>query len=99
MASTQPLAPAPRPGAATNLRLCDLEPGGRGRIVAVDPAADLGGRLGDLGFLPGTVVTLVRRAPLGDPAVYALRGTRFCLRREQSAAVRVEPLEDDESAR
>ena len=77
--------------------MCDLAPGERGRVASVDPALDPGGRLSDLGFLPGTEVTLVRRAPLGDPAVYALRGTRFCLREEQAAAVTVTRLPGPET--
>ena len=50
-------------------------------------------RLVDLGFLPGTPVVLVRRAPLGDPSVYELRGTRLCLRRSEAARVRVRAVD------
>jgi Fe2+ transport system protein FeoA len=35
---------------------------------------------------------VIRRAPLGDPTTYELRGSRFCLRRaeaEQIAVVRL----------
>ena len=59
------------------------------RVVDVDGDPAVARRLRDLGFLPGTAVRLVRRAPLGDPAVYALRGTQFCLRRSEAGAVRV----------
>jgi Fe2+ transport system protein FeoA len=38
------------------------------------------GRLADLGLVPGTSVTLVRRAPLGDPLEIELRGFRLCVR-------------------
>jgi Fe2+ transport system protein FeoA len=31
-----------------------------------------------------------RRAPLGDPRVYELRGTQLCLRRSEAARVLVE---------
>lgn len=44
-------------------------------------------RLLDLGVLPGTAIRVIRRAPLGDPVVYELRGYRLCLRRSESAHV------------
>ena len=46
-------------------------------------------RLRDLGLLPGTLVRALRRAPLGDPTEYELRGYRLCLRRSEGARVRV----------
>lgn len=49
----------------------------------------MGRRLADLGFLPGTEVRVVRRAPLGDPTVFELRGFQLCLRRSEAALVRV----------
>lgn len=94
-------SPAQAPGDEPATRALPALPvGARAEIVDVDASADPGGRLRDLGFLPGTLVRLLRRAPLGDPAVYALRGTRFCLRRAEARAVRVRPLpsEADETA-
>jgi len=44
-------------------------------------------RLLDLGVLPGTPIRVVRRAPLGDPVVYELRGYRLCLRRTEAAHI------------
>jgi Fe2+ transport system protein FeoA len=44
-------------------------------------------RLLDLGVLPGTAIRVVRRAPLGDPVVYELRGYRLCLRRTEAAHI------------
>jgi Fe2+ transport system protein FeoA len=45
------------------------------------------GRLADLGLVPGTVVTLVRRAPLGDPLEVELRGFRLCVRSADVAGI------------
>ena len=52
-------------------------------------------RIGDLGFLPETPVRALRRAPLGDPTVYELRGYRVCLRREDAVCVRVQRAESE----
>ncbi len=69
--------------------LDQMRPGTPVRVVAVDAPEPVRGRLADLGFLPGTLVTLVRRAPLGDPTVYALRGTHLCLRSSEARTIRV----------
>ncbi len=66
--------------------LSTLRPGERGRIA---PGAPLTGRLADLGFVPGTEVTVLRRAPLGDPIEVELRGYRICLRESQLHALPV----------
>lgn len=51
-------------------------------------------RLLDLGFVPGTRLKIVRRAPLGDPVEIEIRGTRLCLRRSQLRGLRVVPEEE-----
>jgi Fe2+ transport system protein FeoA len=58
-------------------------------VASVDSDAALAERLEDLGFVPGTVVVVRRRAPLGDPRVYELRGSQLCLRAAEARAVRV----------
>ena len=69
--------------------LSTLAPGAAAEVVAVDSDTPVGRRLADLGFLPGTEVVVVRRAPLGDPVCFYLRGTQLCLRRSEAARVRV----------
>jgi len=74
-------------GAATTLD--QLRVGESAAVVEVDASAALAERLEDLGFVPGTRVTVRRRAPLGDPRVYELRGSQLCLRGNEARAVRV----------
>ncbi|MEE9607972.1 MAG: FeoA family protein [Myxococcota bacterium] len=71
--------------------LASLEPGASGVIQALDATTPAGRRLLDLGFVPDTEVAVVRRAPLGDPVVYELRGYRICLRRPEATRVLVLP--------
>ena len=71
--------------------LADLEPAACARVAAVDGGSALGRRLLDLGFVPGTEVRVVRRAPLGDPVEYELRGYRLCLRRAEALRIHVVP--------
>jgi ferrous iron transport protein A len=63
-------------------------------LCAHEDGAELTRRLGELGFVPGTEVQLVRRAPLGDPIEIELRGYRVCLRREQLEGLMVEPIDE-----
>ncbi len=42
-------------------------------------------RLFELGMVPGTPVSVTRRAPLGDPLELLVMGTRLCLRRDDAA--------------
>lgn len=71
--------------------LSDLPVGGRAFVIALEAEPELAARLTALGFLPRTEVRCRRRAPLGDPRVYELRGTQLCLRRSEARKVRVEP--------
>jgi ferrous iron transport protein A len=75
------------PGGA--IPLSSLPVGASGRIESVDTGTPAGRRLADLGFLPGTEVRVVRRAPLGDPSVFELRGYRLCIRRSEAGRVLV----------
>lgn len=73
----------------TAMPLADLPPGMPARLCAPADGAVIPRRLQDLGFVPGTPVTVVRRAPLGDPVEIELRGYRLCLRLAQLDALRV----------
>ena len=86
MRSLEPVAEA-----GDAVPLSELEPGSAGLVAQVCAAEPIARRLADLGFLPGTRVQVVRRAPLGDPCVYALRGSQLCLRRSEARTVRVRP--------
>ena len=44
-------------------------------------------RLRETGFTPGTAVTMVMKAPFGDPLLYDLRGTRIALRKEEAECI------------
>ena len=69
--------------------LAELSAGETAIVETIDESAPAARRLLDLGLLPGTSVRVIRRAPLGDPTVYELRGSRLCLRREDARHVRV----------
>jgi ferrous iron transport protein A len=75
------------------LTLARLPVGASARVTAIDDASAVAGRLHDLGFVPGTAVRSIRRAPLGDPTLYEVRGAQLCLRRTEAECVRVDPID------
>mgnify|MGYP001474526843 CR=1 FL=1 len=74
--------------------LSDLRVGQTGIIRFVNATGMVRNRLLDLGFLPGTRVTAVRRAPLGDPTAYRIRGAVLALRHDDASLVDAEPITD-----
>jgi ferrous iron transport protein A len=74
------------------LKLAELPLGEPAVVEAVDGGSAVATRLLDLGFAPGTAVRALRRAPLGDPTLYELRGTQLCLRRSEAERIGVRPL-------
>jgi ferrous iron transport protein A len=76
------------------ISLAELSTGECGRILPPGEGETIPARLRDLGFVPGTDLRILRRAPLGDPVEIELRGYRLCLRTEQITAIRVVLRED-----
>jgi ferrous iron transport protein A len=83
--------PVPAPQAREPLALSELPPGATVVVAGVEGADPVATRLRDLGFLEGTPVRVVRRAPLGDPTLYELRGYRLSLRRSEARRIAVRP--------
>jgi ferrous iron transport protein A len=69
-----------------------LAPGAVCIVRGIDGEAPSVRRLMDLGLVPGTRVSYVRVAPLGDPLEVIVRGTHLSLRRSEAERVHVEPI-------
>jgi len=50
-------------------------------------------RMLDMGFVPGASVDVVRKAPLGDPVEYSVKGTAVALRQREASTILVEEVE------
>jgi Fe2+ transport system protein FeoA len=70
--------------------LSKITEGASAVIVKVGGKGKLRRRLLEMGFVPGTKVTVVRRAPLRDPWEYRIKGCHISLRREEAAEILVE---------
>ena len=49
-------------------------------------------RLREMGLLPGTQITLVRLAPMGDPIEIKIRSSHLTLRKSEAEHILVEPV-------
>jgi ferrous iron transport protein A len=47
-------------------------------------------RLFEMGLLPGSVVRVVRRAPMGDPIELRLRNYSLSIRKEEAALIQID---------
>jgi Fe2+ transport system protein FeoA len=65
--------------------------GCRGSVYAVGGDAELKRRLLEMGFCNGASVEVIRRAPLGDPIEFRLRGYHLSLRDEHAKHVHIVP--------
>ncbi|MCD6592826.1 ferrous iron transport protein A [Candidatus Bathyarchaeota archaeon] len=70
-------------------RLSELKPGERGVISKVVGDREVRRRLLDMGLTRGTEIIVVRRAPLGDPVEFLLKGYNLSLRKKESENVYV----------
>ena len=75
--------------------LSKLDVGDSGVLVALDLPESVQNHLMHMGFVPDALVTVLRRAPAGDPTVYSVDGMEIALRRETAAAIRMRPIKAD----
>ena len=76
---------------AAVIKLSELPVGASATVREFPKAGTVALRLREMGVLPGTVVTLVRTAPLGDPMEIKVRGYHLTLRKAEANHVLVEP--------
>lgn len=76
---------------AEDLPLSLLAPGESAHVVRIEPAHPLRRRLMELGLVRGARVTVLRRAPLGDPLELQVGHSLLALRRADLLAITVRP--------
>ena len=69
--------------------LTDLRIGETATLIALDLPEAVQNYLMHMGFVPDAQVTALRKAPAGDPTVYAIDGMEIALRRETAESIRV----------
>jgi ferrous iron transport protein A len=76
---------------APSLPLTALLPGGAGKVTEIRVPAASRPRLMEMGLLVGTLVELVRFAPMGDPVEIKVRGYHLTLRKHEAEQIWVSP--------
>lgn len=64
--------------------------GEEGKICKIEAEGKIKRRLFDMGVTPGTVVKLVKLAPLGDPIEVNIRGYELTLRKDETNKILME---------
>ena len=77
---------------ANPVALSALAVGSSAVVKAVPKSGAAFLRLREMGLCPGTRITLVRTAPLGDPLEIKVRGYSLTLRKTEAEHVLVEPV-------
>lgn len=77
--------------------LSELKVGESGILVALDLPESVQNHLMHMGFVPDATVTVLRRAPAGDPTVYLIDGMEIALRHETADSIRVRPVEAEDA--
>ena len=67
--------------------LAELPTGSTGVVLGYANGPLSRRRFADMGLVPGTRVTRLRSAPLGDPSSYAVYGTRVAIRNRDASMV------------
>ena len=70
--------------------LSEFTVGESGKIRSVTGEGKIRRRLFDMGVTPGAVLTMRKKAPLGDPIEVTVRGYELTLRKSEAACVEVE---------
>ena len=71
-------------------KLSELKPGEEGVISKIIGSGIITRRIADMGLIPRTKIKVIRKAPLGDPIEFEVRGYNLSLRKEEADLVLVE---------
>lgn len=79
------------------MTLDELEIGASAVIVAVGGEGALRQHFLDMGIIPGTQVTLVKYAPMGDPMQLRVHGYELTLRIDDAAKIQIAPAKEGQT--
>lgn len=71
------------------MTLTHLPLGSEARVVSVAGEGRVTRRLLEMGVIPGVAVTVVKKAPFGDPIEVRVRGYSLAMRRTEADAIEV----------
>ena len=78
--------------AEPRVSLAALHPGDAAMVVDVEGEGAFRRRLLDMGFIRGSLVRVIKYAPLNDPVEYCIGGTHVTLRLQEARQILVEQV-------
>lgn len=72
------------------MTLKDLKPGQEGTVISIGEKGPMRRRIMDMGVTPGTVIRVIKVAPLGDPIEVNIRGYELSLRKAESEYIQIQ---------
>jgi ferrous iron transport protein A len=74
------------------MRLSECKQGIRAKVTDLLLTESIRKRMMDLGLLPGTEVSIVRKAPFGGPLVVQFRGYQISFRLSEAQHIMIEAI-------
>jgi len=74
--------------------LKEMKPGDCGYIHKVTGSGAIRRRMLEMGLIEGTLVQIIKYAPLGDPMEVCVEGTHICLRNNEAACLLMKKAEE-----
>ena len=71
------------------VKLATMKDGQTGIVEAVEGHGNIQHRLVDMGVVKGSHISVIKRAPLGDPIEVKVKGTELALRKAEAAMISV----------
>jgi Fe2+ transport system protein FeoA len=75
-----------------SIPLSELKPGQKGQIEKVAGDGAVKRRIRDMGVTTGSLVEVVRVAPMGDPIDVKIKGYHLSLRKQEAADIQVKEV-------
>ena len=71
------------------VKLATMKDGQKGIVEAVEGHGNIQHRLVDMGVVKGSHISVIKRAPLGDPIEVKVKGIELALRKAEAAMISV----------
>ena len=79
------------------MKLSELKQSQSGIISVVGGEGNLRGHFLDMGIIPGTKITYVKAAPMGDPIEYRIWGYELTLRLEDAQKIEINMCNENDN--
>ena len=70
-----------------DLTLTTLQKGEKAQILQISSRGELGRRIRDMGLIPGVAITMLGRAPMGDPLALRVADTTVAIRKREAQSI------------